>query len=294
MVTQQAVALYVVLNGVDRPVRAEFARLGQSKFGIRRYVQNPASIETELDNSILITRAVYELRCAESDKYTSLAQSQPLVRAGKVSLDSMREVLGNFYNNILRSWIRGELLDSQPQLRGLELPIGNNALLYRGRWTVKGDYDIDVSAMDPERDVVAVTVPNEYGLMNHSWKKVTGIDGTFRDAGHYPANLVFAEGDLNGQNALRWVFRLGVRPDLVSDWRPDRVSGGGSLLGSMLSADEIVERFVRSDPQRPQHTYDSELEGLERQLADLRKGYNAKTIDNMAERIANLKKLGPQ
>ena len=296
MVAQQAVGSYVVLDGIERPVRPEVAKKQESKFDIRRYVQNPTSTEIELDNSRLITRAVYELRRAESDRYTSLAQSQPLVRAGKVSLDSMREVLGNFYNNILRSWIWGELMDSQPQLRGFKLPRGKNALLYRGQWTVKDDYDIDVSTMDPEKDVVAVTVPNGYGIMNQSWKEVTGIDGTFRDAVHYPANLVSAKKDLNGQYALVWDFGDRDRPDLGSGRRPDvRVSDGGALLGSRLSADEIVEGFVQTEPQRPQRSaYESRLDTLGRQLDDLRRGYNVETIRSMGQMLADLEKLDPQ
>src|SRR3989338_2048671 len=144
MVTQQAVGLYVVLNGVERPLRPEVARLGQSKFDVRRYTQNASNGELELDDSRVTTRTAYALREARSDRYNSLARSQPLVRANKVSIDDMRQALGQFDDAIWKKyWMWAELMDSQPQLRGLELPEGKNAFLYRGPWTVKGDYDID-------------------------------------------------------------------------------------------------------------------------------------------------------
>ena len=296
MVTQQAVALYVVLDGIERPVRPKVDRLGQSKFDNRRYTQIPENGEVDLDDSRIANRTAYELRQARSDRYDSLARSQPLVRANKVSVDDMREALGNFDDDFGRYVVWAELTDSQPQLRGFELSKGMNAFLYRGLWTVKEDYDIDVSAMDPEKDLVAVTVPINYGQMNQSWKDATGVTGTFEAANHYPANLDFAEKNLKGLNALRWGFRYRGGPYLYSYGWPDvRVSDRGALSGSRLSVDEIVERFVKSEPQRPQRSaYELELDGLERQLSDLRSGYNDRTVQEMEQRLANLRKLGSQ
>ncbi len=239
--------LYVVLNGVERPIRPEISLLGKSKFDIRRYTQNPDNGEVELDDSRTINRIVYALQSARSDRYDSLARSQTLVRAGKVTIDEMREALSKFDGEIRDSdmSVWGELMDSQPQLRGLELPKGKNALLYRGPWTVKRDYEIDVLTMhDPERDIVPVYVPEHIDFITQEWTVATEANP---DTTHYTANLEYAEENPNGLNALRWDFGTPEWPSLESGWDPLDGNSGGALLGSILKIDEIVERFERTD-----------------------------------------------
>ncbi len=279
MVLQQAVELYVVIDGVERPVKPEVGLIDQLKLDVRRYTQNPENGVVDLDDSRTVNAIAHALRHAKSDRFTSLAQAQPLVRGNKVPLDAMRESLGKFYDELwsLRKdyWIWAELMDSQPNLRGLEFPNGKDAFLYRGAWKVNADNTIDISAMDPERDFVAVT--RQRGRWGHNmskeWEQVTGASelvAHFPDElgkhgiHHYPTDS-YLENALKGLYVLRWGFKTGLTT-LVSDERPhsktllmEGVTGflgllnirpivyeapfvAGALLGSRRGIDEIVEK----------------------------------------------------
>ena len=240
--------LYLVINGIEKPIRPRVALIGQSKFDVRRYTQNSANNEVELDDSRVINRISYELQQARSDRYSLLARSQPLVKSNKVTVDVMREALHRFDSDVWeRYWLWAEMMDSQPHLRGFKLPKGKNAFLYIGSWKVKEDYDIVVSTMDPKRDLVAVAVPTKNDStspMSQKWKDITGITDTFNDAYHEPVDLDFAKINLKGLNTLLWGFGDKKWPRLSSSGRPgSKGPTVGTLLGSKLNMEEIVECF---------------------------------------------------
>ena len=137
-------------------------------------------------------------------------------------------------------------MDSLPQLRFPEfrLPRGKNAVLYRGLWTVRTDYGIDVTGMDPEKDLVAVSVPKNVDFIDEEWENILGANR--RVTRHYPANLDYSRQNANGLNALQLGYGYNGRYMILnSSWTAN--AGGsdslGTLLASRLPVEELVEKF---------------------------------------------------
>lgn len=186
------------------------------------------------------------LKAAEQYGYYSLAEEQPLVQENKLSKDAMIGILKGFENEILyKCSICAELLDWQPEKRieGYELPIGKNAVLYRG-W----DYEDEIDVSDAE--VIPVKWMEKPGInVAREYHRDVGILRIVEQLGVPENTYVWADKkgaiyDCDGLNSLVWDFGFREWPDLFSWWEPwDRLSSRGALLGSRLSADEMVKSF---------------------------------------------------
>ncbi len=180
---------------------------------------------------------VYRQLMAAEDDYSSLVQAQPLVRAGKVAAEEMTRILKGFGNEVFHTRsIRAELLDWQPWKRrkGYTLPEGANAVLWRN-WDLS---KIPIGVSDATEIPVKMA---EEGKGKVSEEMVNQL-GVPKDA-HVVANKRYSVENFDGLNALLWAF-WGERPEL------DVVTGprdwgliAGALLGSPLSADEMVRAF---------------------------------------------------
>lgn len=247
MIVQHYAGLYAVFDGIERkgeeiPINLGVSLGGKSKLEIRGYTQDITNEVIDLDNSKIINGIADALRNARADGYVSLARRQPFYKDGIVALDAMEEAIREYDRQFWSSFsIWGEVMDSQPHLRfpNLRLPRDKNAVLYRGWWTVK-DGTIDVTDMDSERDLVAVTVPERHTIIDQKWIDVTNAS---RDTHHVPANLDYSRQNLNGFNVLRWDF-YDESPTLRSG-REIRLASAarGTVLASRLSIGELMKRF---------------------------------------------------
>ncbi len=291
MTIQTSQRVYLQFQDVSRPIMAGVQLLGKRRIDMQRYAQDTSHSVVVMPSSDVNTIA-YTLREARSDNYSSLAAQQLLVKAGKVPVDAMRQTIGTFDAEIWQNcWMfLGEISDCIPEKRNpsFKLPRGKNLALYR-EWVVNPDGTVNVAGVDP----IYLKNPTSMGLINSEWINITGLREGTR---HYPADLGYSRKNLDGLNALGLDFRVRARPGLFSGRRlvyTDPVRG--AVLGSRMSADEIVEGFVQAEPQRPQRSaYESGLAALGSHLDDLRKHYDPRTIQAMEKTIANLKELGPQ
>lgn len=245
----QATGLYVVINGAQNldgkqiPIRPRVSYVGQPILVSRRHSQNAG--ERYLGDSRIITSVTYELSRAGLDEFDLLAEEQPFVQAGKVPKGIMRKVLREFYKDIWERYeLYAELLDTKPELRNGKfiLPSDKYALLYKGPWRVVGIYRIDVSGMNPEKDLVAVTVPN-HGMINEDWRTVTGLAP---DTFHYhwlSDSRTSDYPDLDGLDVLRLRFRLTDVPYLHEGSPLKSYGATGILVGSTQPIEELVTKF---------------------------------------------------
>ncbi len=265
--------------------------MGETVIGMRRYAQDESNLVAVMPFSD-VNPIAYALREARSDNYSSLAAQQPLVKADKVPLDAMRQAIGAFDAEIWQKCriFPDEISDCTPKKRNpdFKLPRGKDLAVYRG-WTVNPDGTVNVAGVEP----VYLKNPTGRGLMNSAWRDFTSSrEGII----HWPDNLDYSRRNLDGLNAFNLAFWVHGRPYLYSYcWLGSGVPGGGALLGSRLTADEIVERFVKSEPQKPQRSaYELELDGLERHLSDLRSRYNPRLVQEMKQGLINLRRLDSQ
>lgn len=251
--------LYAKFDGIQNPIMLQVSSVGQSKLDIRRYTQNPENRVTDVDDSREINRVVYALRDAKTDNYTSIAKNQPLVMASKVSLDTMRKVLEEYSNRLQRKYfIWAELVDLKPQLRdpNFRLPRGKNAVLYRGPWRVGKDGNIDLVDVDPENEIIPVTVPSGQQLINREWVEVTGGSEntyTFPPPIHPSASRMINVGRHTNYVELyniTWDFKTPRRQAMpynifmpYSLFPEKGFDDLGPIFASRLSIEELVEDF---------------------------------------------------
>jgi len=185
----------------------------------------------------LYTSNVYSivdaLNIGKKDGYSSLSETQLLVKAGKLSKDAMVGILSNFCSEVNKSSISVELgPDWQPEkrIRKYKLPKGMNAVLYRN-WSLSGD-EIDVSKADviPINWIETSDVPNK----------------EMRQLGIYQFTLVFANKSkaithFDGLNSLY----LNLEDRTANTWdgpdgsRPEK----GALLCNRQSAEEMIKQL---------------------------------------------------
>lgn len=298
MAQQQVQSLYVGIPEISAPVLPEVALRGKNWFETQAYGQDVSNGVISngvifIDDSRSINKVAYALKKARP-RYNSLldyGMNQKLLQENKVPEEFLRNTFEKFDGDIWqRYWIWAELMDSLPEKRGHKLPKGKNVALYRGA-KVSGE-TVDAKGVEP----VFLSLPKEDGTITEEWKNALGASA---DTYHHPADLDYSKTNLGGLNALHWAFGGRVRPYLYSSWEPSfRLSVRGSLLGSRLSADEIVKNLqpIKAEPKPKISQYQVELKGLEEDLDSSKKLYKdlGKTITSIEERLANLKKLKPE
>ena len=283
---QETGGLYVAIPGIPQPVRPQpvgsvsmlaLQVLAQDNLErpaptasyiksdpLRRYSFMLGADETIIYDTRRIARLAYELKLAANDGFQSLAAGQPLVKAGKVSTETMRNILGEFNADVWkRNSLRGELLDAKPWLRVfgrdgkyayMELPGGKNAFLYAAPaiWRVNSDYrdglpgcegicisrrpeynenyDIDVSEINPD-DLIPVNAPEELA-------GATGLADAFP--------VIDCWGSLDdierGLHCVTLVFRQN-KVDIHTSPAAYYEEHVGTIATSTLSVDEIVQNF---------------------------------------------------
>lgn len=283
--------VYLKFEGVETPIVPEISFFRESKPGIRRRTQNSEVGLVDIDDSRVINQIARTLRDARTDRYVSLAASQPFVRAGEVSLETMEKLLHDldehFWNYDIRNSIFGELVDFQPQLRfpNYRFPKEKNAVLYRGPWRVNGDngvgrihdHHIDITAMDPERDLVPVVVSKAArplsNPMSRRWRDVTNASrgsilfsmlGYSIERNSYP-----------GIEPIHWAFNQ-ERP--VAFIESISGSGIGALLGSRSNIEEVLERY---DKYEKAQRILEEKNRKAKQLAQQRRFYLTPSLQNI-------------
>src|SRR3989338_840899 len=104
--------LYVEFEGVEMPVIPAVAYTGIPPLVSRKQV-NSGDDFFVLSDSSSINRIFYALRNGAQDRYYKhLAEQQPLVRRGKVTLDTMQAALTGFHADlIVYSNVWAELVD---------------------------------------------------------------------------------------------------------------------------------------------------------------------------------------
>lgn len=285
--TQQIQSLYVGIPEVPMPVMPEVALLGKNKFEAHAYSWDISKGVLFIDDSRLINKVAYKIKEARPS-YSSLmnyGMNQRLLEENKVPEEYMRAAFKKFDEDIWqRYFIWAEFMDSLPEKRGHKLPKGKDVALYRGV-KVNGE-DIDASGVEP----VFLKLPKEAGTITEEWRDALGAsEGTY----HYPADLDYSKRNLDGLNALRWVFWSLEGPDLYSNWGPwYGSSGGGVLLGSRLSAEKLVKQF----PAVKISEYQIQLKELEKDLASSRKLYEelGGKITSIEERLSKLREMKPE
>ncbi len=293
MAQQQVQSLYVGIPEVSAPVLSEVALRGKNWFETQAYGQDVSNGVIFIDDSRTINKVAYALKNARPS-YNSLlnhGMNKSYLEENKVPEEFLRNTFEKFDGDIWqRYWIWAELMDSILKKRGHDLPKSKNVALYRGA-KVLGE-TVDAKGVEP----VFLTLPKEAGAITEEWKNALGASA---DTYHYPADLDYSKKNLGGINALHWDFWVREGPDLVSGWGPwGRGSVRGSLLGSRLSADEIVKNLqpIKAEPKPEISQYQVELKGLEEDMDNSKKLYTdlGKTITSIEDRIANLKKLKPE
>ncbi len=274
MTAQQPIGFYVVIKGIEAPIRPRVDFWNQPKFDVRRYAQDPSNRAIELDDSRDVTKIAYTLEKARRNRYVSLARNQPLVKAGKVTIEEMQTILDDFCFEVWSYRILGELVDYAPHLRGFDLHKGKDTILYRGLWKVKEDNSIDFSAIDPKKDLVFLKSPGEDDdVLSKEW-----IDATGASVDTFPwFNVDFSKQYQGGLNVIGWEFG-DIQPTLYGDLEPDSEDPMiGALLGSKLDINEIVERFVKNDAYE-----------LERQFGEERNRKQSELRDEVKKRFGRL------
>lgn len=250
--------VYVIFDDVEAPLIPEVCYSKASRLSTRRVFQKFPGI-VELDNSAVINRVASTLQAARTDGYSSLAKSQPFVGANMITLDGMRSLLQNFDKSLQEDHhkIWGELIDFQPQQRfpNYRFPKGKNAVLYRGPWRVIGDNDIgmvddhqiDVTGMDPEKDLVPVAYPSSSrGALSEPWIKLTNAPRTtkiFSDL-----DRIIREGRISELTlrSLHWSFQneriyLSSSLSLIEQILYNFLYYG-SLIASTFTIEELMEQ----------------------------------------------------
>lgn len=230
------------------------------------------------------------LRAGREDNYSSLAESQPLVKSNKMSKDAMVDILSRFGTEVFdKNIIWAELLDWQPEKRteGYKLKKGMNTVLYRN-WNMDGDR-IDVS----KAEKIPTKWMEKSGNVTNEIVRQLGVP---EDTYVY-ADRQYVVDNYDGLNALDWVFGSYVRPFLDSVREPRvRGYGGGALLGSKLSADRMVKNFNPSKAGTELRTseYQSQLKELETEFESARTlysqlGVKMTIIDERIEKLTKIK-----
>jgi len=257
------VGVYITIDGVTRdgklmPIVPEVSLRDASRHGMRLYTQkNPYQ---ELSSRDMYTSS-YRLLEGRADRWVAMAREQAYVKAGIVPEEDMREFIGNITEEIWGDhgfYLVGEVIDTKPQERGLNLPKGTDALVYRNDadWTANEDGTIDVSRLDPEKDIVAVKIPRvkigpivnfqkDFVYLDRQWEELIGADKKVR---HYPLNLERSRLIQLGLNVVRLRFRS-PEPYISSlSGYYDGGYFGGTLLGSRRDMEELVESSSESRP----------------------------------------------
>lgn len=271
--------IMVQFEGASSFVRPKVEYLGRYNTEMPVLARQDGFAQLYMDNTIPV---YIGLKAGRKDGYSSLAKKQPLVQAKKVSKETMVDVLSRFGTEVLEDCgIYDGILSWQPekQMVGYKLPNGMNAVMYRN-WDLNGE-EIDVS----KAEVIPVNWMKTSGKASREMVEKLGIP---KDTDVY-SDREYAIKNYDGLNQLLLDFRFREWPGLDSDWEPrDWYSYGGSLLGSGLSADEMVKNF---DPSKAMSEYQLEMQNLENDLAELKELKNAsdEKIESMDQRIANLK-----
>ncbi len=226
--------LFVQFEGVPSLVRPKVEYLGKEARKMPELARQDGLHQLYTDDIVKVYR---QLGAAEEDGYSSLAEAQSLVHAGKVAADEMADILSRFGDEVLHSRLMwSELLDWQPQKRakGYKLPKGANAVLYRG-WGLSGNA-IDISG--------ATTIPVKWMTREGDVSKEIVKQLDVPEDTHVWADKEYSVENVDGLSTLEWNFTDRERPSLGSYWIPQYGHfDGGALPGSPLSADEMVRVF---------------------------------------------------
>lgn len=226
--------LCIEIPGVPVPVLPYVTLLGKDRFEVQRYSQNPQSRFNIIEDSRHIYRIATALEPARPD-YSSLmyhGMNGRLLAGKKVSEDAMHAAFKRLDEDIRRHYVWAEFMDVAPQKRGHLLPPGKDVAIYRGA-KVHGR-TVDASGIKP----VFLTLPKSDETITPEWQEAMG---TGPKVSHWPAEPDYVRENSNGLDALCWGFGVGELPVLGSSWGANvRNAGRGALLGSKLSADEIV------------------------------------------------------
>jgi len=235
--------LYGEIPRVPRPVLLNVTLVSKSWIETLAYCQDPSNGILFNEDSRIINNVAYEIEKARPN-YSSLmnfGMNQDVLEENLISEEVMREAFRGFDREIWQEYgIWAELMDLLPEkrIKGLELPEGKNAVLYRGV-KISGE-SIDVS----DAECIPVTVPEEGGTLTEELGNVLGAN---TDTYHFPGFLDFSKERFDGLVALRWAFENGKRPDLSSAVGISiKLSRRGALASSRLSAEEIIKVYRKS------------------------------------------------
>ncbi len=282
--------LLVDFDGATSLVRPKVEYLGREARKMPVLAKQDGLEQLYTDSLVPIYKG---LRAGTKDGYFSLAKRQPLVEAGKLSKDSMVDILSRFGDEVFNKyWIWVELLDWQPEKRQRDYKLlnGTNAVLYRN-WDLSGEtHAHGVTINVPQATRVPVKWMEKGGNVSEEIvQQLNAPEDTY-----VWANKRDAVNNYDGLNALGWVFGSLEGPDLYSDRGPrDRDSDWGALLGSRLSREEMIRNF---DPSKVMSEYQLEMQNLENDFAELKKAkdtYDEK-FESVEQRIAKLKKIKPE
>ncbi len=232
--------LIIVPVGSAAGTSVKIVKLGQySKLDLRKHTQESGGVTADLDDSTLILQIREILRQASNDRFTTLAREQPLVRAGKVSLDRMRQHLDVYRDNTTRP-ILAELMDVKPSLRipSATLPRSRGgAVLYRGPWQVRNGL-VDPSALRSDELIPIDLDANPKAIITTILGKPV-IGARIEDSPRRPS---FYRKAPDGLYTLRW-----VKGKLSFGNIPSTKAGEQYVvLSSNASAEEIVDSYVPS------------------------------------------------
>lgn len=294
--------LLLKFEGVSYLVRPEIGYTGK-KAGAMPVLAAKNGFKQLYSNDIL---SVYrQLREAEKDVYSSLSLNQPLVKANLVPANVMAVIIRNFHDDVVLNkfvWTELLYLQNKENETVYELPKNKNAVMYRNWAHSDGKADVSGAIAFPVRwkeEEAEVMFGGSFAI-----ESILESFGPPEDAHllHYDKNVLK---DLKGLSALSWDFRINNRPlssrprlDLYKNINADGDSGG-ALLGSELSADEIVRAFKPEELKiETIEMSDSQkrLAELEHELVAYKKSYAGlgERIGNMEKIIAELKGTKPE
>ena len=254
MATQTYSIGYLEIPGVEALVRARvYVPKSGKRSDIQKHCQNPENELTVLSSANDV-RVAYALRDAKNDRYSALANQQPLVKAGKVPVNVMRLLLRKFYGDVWGKYkiLPDEVADSNPKARKFELPEGKKIAVYRG-WRIGDDGDIDVSGVNP----IFLGDPSSGLGISQEWMSLVGM----------PDKVIFSNlKQINGVNVIRWDYEPTSRSifEISYGYRAE-LKKSGALVASTVPMDGIVagfdygafrENLLRSVPKSKRESFE--------------------------------------